>query len=441
VQAQNSVNYFRRQRSNCDLLSIDAVRNCPSFRPDEKVDPTGPCAGINYKRERTKLFLTFAIIAVGLGGRSALDKILALRGGAEFVALWAQLSSLMEMVAAVALSGVGAGLSVLVAQTPLRERQQLFLRRALVLGLAVSLPVAAAAGLAGWRFAQILPPQSVALAALAGWIAVIHGLVNSFWLGQQRRGLMLALAFAGSAISLGAAAFAPQDLVMELIVVSQAVPAVVLLGVPHRSRAPQRADDHALERYILPGVAIGILSPLSMLVVRSLVADALSWHESGVLQALWRMSDWICGFAAGVLSVLYLPRMAAAYPRPGLAPVLRESMKSVLLPSALLFLLLFAFHRPVLEALYDPSFEVSPLVVALLFAGSLVRVAAWIPLFGLYAALRTRAIAIGELLSLPLFAALAFALGDRLTLEALGALWLATYLAYAVFNFWACARR
>jgi hypothetical protein len=94
---------------------------------------------------------------------------------------------------------------------------------------------------------------------------------------------------------------------MELIVVSQAVPAVVLLGVPHRTDAPRRAEDRALERYILPGVAIGILSPLSMLVVRSLVADALSWHESGVLQALWRISDWICGFAAGVLSVLYCP--------------------------------------------------------------------------------------------------------------------------------------
>jgi len=359
------------------------------------------------------------------------------RGGAELVALWAQLSSLIEMVAAVALSGVGAGLSVLVAQTRLRERQQLFLRRALYLGLAVSLPVAIAAALAGWRFAQILSPQSVALAALAGWIAIIHGLVNSFWLGQQRRDLMLALAFASAGISLGAAAFAPQDLVMELIVVSQAAPAVVLLFVPHGANAAKRAEDRALERYILPGVVIGVLSPLSMLVARSLVADSLSWHESGVLQALWRISDWICGFAAGVLSVLYLPRMAAAYPQPGLAPVLRESMRTVLLPSALLFLLLFAFHRPVLEALYGPSFQAPPLVVALLFAGSLLRVAAWIPLFGLYAALRTRAIAIGELLSLPLFAALAFALGDRLTLEAIGVLWLATYAAYAAFNVWA----
>ena len=349
------------------------------------------------------------------------------------------------MVVAVALNGVGAGLSVLAAQTPSRVRQQLFLHRALYLGLAISAPVAVAAAIAGWSLSErvggtALSPPSVALAALAGWIAIIHGLVNSLWLGQQRRDLMLALAFVSAAISLAAAALAPPGVVLELIIVAQAAPAAVLLFVPHRADAPERADDRALRRYILPGIVIGILSPASMIVARSVVADALSWHESGVLQALWRMSDWICGFAAGVLSVLYLPRLAAAYPKAGLAPVLRESALTVLLPSALLFLLLFAAYQPVLAALYDPSFQAPPLAVALLFAGSLVRIASWIPLFGLYAASRTRAIAVGELLSLPLFAALAFAAGDRLTLELVGALWLASYLAYGAFNLWALRR-
>ena len=103
-------------------------------------------------------------------------------------------------------------------------------------------------------------------------------------------------------------------------------------------------------------------------------------------------------------------------------------------------MLLFLFHQPLLEALYDASFRAPPLAAALLFAGSLVRIAAWIPLFGLYAARRTHAIAAGEFLSLPLFAALVAALGERLTLDAVGALWLASYLAYAAFNVWALRR-
>ena len=84
---------------------------------------------------------------------------------------------------------------------------------------------------------------------------------------------------------------------------------------PRRAR---RGHDHA--RALHPaGVAIGILSPASMLVVRSVVGESLSWHDSGVLQALWRISDWVCGLAGGLLSVVYLPRMASAYPHPGIA--------------------------------------------------------------------------------------------------------------------------
>jgi PST family polysaccharide transporter len=227
---------------------------------------------------------------------------------------------------------------------------------------------------------------------------------------------------------------------MEMLVMSQAVPALVLLLVPHRAAAPARAEDHALQRYLWPGIVVGILSPASMLIARGVVGEALSWHDSGVLQALWRISDWVCGLAAGVLSVLYLPRLAAAHPTPGMGRVVREATLMVLLPSAVLFALLFALHRPLLAALYDPSFQAPPVAVALLFAGSLVRIGSWIALFALYAALRTRAIALGELFSLPLFAALAFAAGDALTLEKVGLFWLLAFVAYTAFNCWALRR-
>jgi hypothetical protein len=91
--------------------------------------------------------------------------------------------------------------------------------------------------------------------------------------------------------------------------------------------------------------------------------------------------------------------MAAAYPRAGsLWAVMRESMGSVLAPSAGLFWILFMFYQPVLEALYDPTFSAPAPAVALIFAGSL-------------------------------------------TLELIGLLWIGAYAAYAAFNFWMCARR
>jgi PST family polysaccharide transporter len=376
---------------------------------------------------------------VGLAGRSALDKVLALRGGAELVALWAQVSSVMDLVAGVALNGVGAGLAVLVAQAPAEERRRL-LSEALRLGLGAALPVAIVIGAAAWFYSATIPRGAIAVACLAGWAAIVPGLASYFWLGQEQRGPMLALASASVLVLLTAAATAPQDLLFEALAAAYAAPALVLLMLRRPMDRKPPGGHHALRRYVLPGLSIGILSPASLLAARALVADALSWHEAGVLQALWRLSDWVCGLAGGVLSVYYLPRLAAAQRRGELHAEIRAILARLVLPAALLLGALFAFHRPLLAALYQPGFVASDGTVALVFAGSLVRIASWVALFALYAMRRTSAIAIGELLSLPLFAALLALSGERLTLELAGALWLLSFAVYCGFNFWAVRR-
>ena len=46
--------------------------------------------------------------------------------------------------------------------------------------------------------------------------------------------------------------------------------------------------------------------------VRAILADALSWHEAGLVQALWRASDWITSLASGALGLYFLPLLALA---------------------------------------------------------------------------------------------------------------------------------
>lgn len=388
------------------------------------------------------------MIGAGLAGRSALDKVLALRGGADLVALWAQLASFIEVVSGVALAGLGTGLAVYAARTRSVERQRELLREALKIGLGLALPVAVAAAMAGWLFADAiggagLAPGVLVLAAVVGWIAVIPGLVGSLWLGQQRRGLQLALAAGTALLAIAVALVAPPAHAVAWLAAAQGVPAALVLfaGAPSDGAGRFRSRSHPLRRYVLPSIAIGILSPASTLVARAAVGDALSWHEAGVLQALWRVSDWVCGFAGGVLSVYYLPQLAAARERERFAAVLRAAARNTLIPAAAVLALFLVLHRPLLAALYDETFRASSLAVALLFGGSLVRIGAWVAMFGLYALRRTRALAIGELLSLPLFAALALAAGGSLTLELTGVFWLLAFCAYLGFNVAALRRQ
>lgn len=343
------------------------------------------------------------------------------------MAAWAQLSSLIEVVAAASLAGVGAGVTVYVAQAATREQQLAALRGGLLMGLAVS------------AVAALLVLPLTVVGAVAGLAAMIPGTVNAYWLGQQRRGAMLALAVASALIALAAGALAPRNAILEALAIATAVPALAGLLVLKEVRGVPALGE-PLRRYILPGLAVGVLGPASLVVARAAVGDALSWHEAGVLQALWRLADWVCAVAGGILSLIFLPQLAAARSDADFNALLARAAKLVLLPSAIVFGVLYALHRPLLAALYEPSVVASDGAVALLLAGSWVRIVAWLPLFALYALRRTRAIAAGELLSLPLFAVLVVAAGSRLTLELAGAFWLAAYVAYGAFNLWAARR-
>ena len=361
------------------------------------------------------------------------------------MALWAQLASIIEILAGIAGAGVATGLAVYAARTSLEERQRDFLREGLRVGILVTFVVAAlialtspwtAERLSGGRIAAPL----VALAAGAGWFSVIAVVVNGLWLGQQRRGRMLALAVVSAAVPLAAALLAPPPQVAVLVTIAHAVPGLALL-LALKGAAPRprfRASSHPLRRYVLPGLTIGILSPVSMLVARAAIGDGLGWHDTGVLQALWRVADWVCGIAAGVLSVYFLPRFAA---RGDLTAELLRAARWVLLPAAAVFMVLLLVQEPLLAALYDDTFEAPRSAVALLFAGSLVRIASWIPLFALYAQRRTRAIAVGEFLSLPLFALLTVLAAADLSLTFTATLWLVSFAAYLAFNLWAARKR
>jgi O-antigen/teichoic acid export membrane protein len=294
------------------------------------------------------------------------------------------------------------------------------------LGLAVSLVVAVAVA------------PLAALGAVAGWIAVIPGMLNAYWLGVQRRGAMLALALASALVAVLAALLAPRGAIVEALAVAAALPA--LAGVLVLGEMRGEALGEPLRRYILPGLAVGILGPVSLVAARAAVGDALSWHDAGVLQALWRLSDWVGAIAGGILSLVYLPQLAAARSAAEFDALLARAAKLVLLPSAAVFAVFYLLHRPLLALLYEPGVAAPDGAVALLLAGSWVRIVAWLPFFALYALRRTRAIAFGDLLSLPLFAALVTGAGGGLTLELAAGFWLAAYAAYAAFNFWAARR-
>ena len=176
------------------------------------------------------------------------------------------------------------------------------------------------------------------------------------------------------------------------------------------------------------------MGPVSMLLMRDILSRTLSWDDAGYFQALWRCSEWVTATAAGVLSLIFLPRFSNTY---GAARFRMEMLRAgamVLGIAACLLMLIYINQSALLALLYDSRFTVSDKTAALFLLACWVRIASWLFLFGLFAAHRTRWIMAGELLSLPLYAFLLWTLADGMTLERAALLFLLSYLVYLGFN-------
>jgi len=391
----------------------------------------------------------FAIILIDLLSRAGLDKVLARAGSPTMVAQWAQLQSVAELVSAVALAGVLQGLTVLIVQTREARDQRSLLRSALKLSLVTSLTVALIAALAAFSLSASLYQNNLAsdlflLAALAGCIAIIPATLNAYWLGKHQQQQMLWLTLLSSAGLSLIAAGAWFGLSLRGLMLMQcfilAISAILVWQYLRRLVQPNdnQVDDteylRKLVRFVPVGLAIGIMSPISMLVIRGMLSDTLSWNDVGHLQALWRSTEWVTATAAGVLSLIFLPRLSSSYGSTRFKVEMMRAGVTVLIPAAGLLLLIFSNQRLILTTLYDARFTVSDETAALFMLGSWIRIASWLFMFGLFAAHRTRLIIVGEFLSLPLFALLLWQFADGMTLERTTLLYLGSYLAYLSFN-------
>jgi len=416
-----------------------------SRRPgrQKKHDPVSPASQTADSWKRSALGIAF--VAVGLLGRASIDKLLALRAASESIALWAQLQSIVDLVGGVVLAGIGTGLTVLVSRSETNEERIGLLYSALRLGLRLALPFAMALAVLGtfgplWTGAERMAPFMVVAAAVVGLASVIPGLVNAFWLGEQRRGRTLVLATATQGSVIIAGLLAPPGVMLPAMLLALMLPALALAaGILRRgslNTEDTRGTDRALLRYLLPGLSIGILSPLSMLLIRGLAAHAMTWQDVARMQAVWRASDWNTTIAGAGLYLFFLPRFSRAVESGRLPEELRRTVRWLLAPCALALLALALLQQRILPALYDDSFIVSPIAAALFYAGDMIRILSWVFLYALYALRRTVLIALGELFSLPLFALMLALVGEELTLEIAAALWLLAYAIYAAFNAW-----
>jgi PST family polysaccharide transporter len=386
------------------------------------------------------------LIAIAtLLGRSFLDKLLAIKGGPNLIAEWAQVLSLTELFIGPIAAGIGIGLTALISRTDCHISRQDILseawksfRYATLASLACILGV----GLfyLHYNTAETYIWPTIGVAIVAGIAGAYLNLINAWWAGKEERHHMLAYSLCSALLICMTAWLAtPSELVHSLIT-TQAVIAMTLLTLSLKkknmpSKDSSRTNTSQIHQYLFAGMVIGFMSPLSLLIIRQLLEQYGAAGSAGLIQSIWRISEWVATPAVTILSIYFLPKLSASHNLfEQHKKHLKEACQFLLSLSLGLYIIIFIFKTPIQLFLYNNAFDSSAELFGLFLFGDWLRIASWIFLFSFYAKGAISAIIFGEFLSLPLFAALIYINRDQLSPTLIGELYVIAYICYLVFN-------
>jgi len=383
--------------------------------------------------------------------RSILDKLWMHSDGLSLVGQWAQFQTLADLIGAPVGTGIGIGLTILTAQTA-SQRQLYLLIASCILGLIITLPLLILALIFHQEIARWtqLPPiyyQAIIVAAVGGWLSTVAIQISAYFLGKEQHFKALLIMIASSlpallTLFIGSTLMLPN--LMQVTLLASVITGVIfiiwlLVNIYQmHNESPQtlirlRNAELKLRKFIGAGFAIGILTPLSVMIARSVIANDLDWQSVGIATALWRVSDWILCAAQAVLYFHFLPLLSKSTSDQLLRRLIKVILQ-VFIPSVFVLLLLFIARQAVFSFLYSNQLVIDWEVCLLFWSGDALRILALIFLLALYILHRTKTISVVELFSQPLLALLLF-LGAASSLIWVGVAHLLTYAVYALLCF------
>jgi O-antigen/teichoic acid export membrane protein len=305
----------------------------------------------------------------------AMTKVLALSVGAAGLALYGQAQNLLSLLAGAAGTGLGNGVTQRVAvQGASDSALRRTLGTALIVAAAASLPVALALALAaptvaGWLFGDPQSASFVRWAAAALPFAFLGPLPLAA-LNGQRESLYCVLApmlanLIGAAACIGLALWLGLPGAVASIACAQlatlAVNAAFFLARNPAFRNPrwisfERETLRALARFALMAVVGGLAMQASVLFVRTTLAHEAGWAEAGHWQALVKLGEVWLAPVMTVLSVYYLPRLAAAFTRSEFRQLLLPALALTLPVVGALALALHAAREPLIRLALSDEF-------------------------------------------------------------------------------------
>ncbi|WP_343633323.1 O-antigen translocase [Roseateles sp.] len=394
-------------------------------------------------------------VLVRIATTLSLNKVFAVAIGPTGYAVVGQFQNLITAVTALTSGALSTGVTKYTAEYGGERARQIAAWRT-AFGLNLVACVVCALVLLLWR--EPIARRALADVGLAGAVAWLAGalflssisaLLIAILNGLKLVSLYVTANIVGSLLTAVLAGALVYGLGLQGALIALAVsPAAALaftgwlffrhVGTPLRELIgrPDPTQSRLLGGFALIGLAGALLPPLSQTAARYGISTSIGLHDTGLWQALMRISDTHLMLLTTTLSVYLLPRLSEIRTRDELRHEVVQGQKFIVPLVVTTALVLWLSREWLITALLSPAFRPLADVLGLQLIGDVVKISSWIFAYTLISRAKTRAYLINEFVFALLSPALTVAGAHYGGLTGTAAAYIAVYLLYWV-SVWA----
>ncbi|WKE66788.1 O-antigen translocase [Gallaecimonas kandeliae] len=150
--------------------------------------------------------------------------------------------------------------------------------------------------------------------------------------------------------------------------------------------------------YTLMAVTSALAMPVALVFVRNLLVSNLGWEDTGLWQAVWKVSEVYLGVITMALGTYYLPRLSSAKSKESFLDEIKSTFKFVVPVVLISSLAIYLLRDFIISILFTSDFNGASNLFLFQLLGDNVKIASWVLSYPVLSKGAVRWFVVGEII-------------------------------------------
>ncbi|WP_305373328.1 O-antigen translocase [Photobacterium leiognathi] len=138
-----------------------------------------------------------------------------------------------------------------------------------------------------------------------------------------------------------------------------------------------KESKYGIRNFIFMGLVSAILTPISLMLIRNIIAGNLSWEDVGLWQATWKISEAYLSVISMSLTTYFIPKLTSFNSKKEIKEEIKNALKLILPICIILCLIIYIFRDLIVITLFSKEFYQARELFSFQLVGDVLKVISW----------------------------------------------------------------